>query len=112
MVGARRPRGVTVKTPEQVERMRAAGLVVARALQRAVEADPDAHQARFDLALGLAARGERGQAVDHLIELRKRDKDWNEDGARKQLLQFFEAWGVMDPDTIRGRRKLSTLLFS
>ncbi|MBL7406192.1 tetratricopeptide repeat protein, partial [Escherichia coli] len=69
-------------------------------LQREVEANPDAHQARFDLALGLAARGERGQAVDHLIELRKRDKDWNEDGARKQLLQFFEAWGVMDPDTI------------
>ena len=46
------------------------------------------------------------------VELRKRDKDWNEDGARKQLLQFFEAWGVMDPDTIRGRRKLSALLFS
>ncbi|MDP4024535.1 thioredoxin [Methylobacterium sp. NEAU 140] len=81
-------------------------------LQRAVEADPDAHQARFDLALGLAARGDRTQAVDHLIEIRKRDKAWNDDGARKQLLQFFEAWGVMDPDTIRGRRKLSTLLFS
>lgn len=81
-------------------------------LQREVEANPDAHQARFDLALGLAARGERGQAVDQLIELRKRDKDWNDDGARKQLLQFFEAWGVMDPDTIRGRRKLSALLFS
>ena len=81
-------------------------------LQKAVDADPDAHQARFDLALGLAAGGRRDQAVDHLIELRKRDKDWNEDGARKQLLQFFEAWGVMDPDTIRGRRKLSTLLFS
>ncbi len=81
-------------------------------LQREVEASPDAHQARFDLALALAARGDRGQAVDHLIELRKRDKDWNEDGARKQLLQFFDAWGVMDPDTIRGRRKLSALLFS
>ena len=54
----------------------------------------------------------RAPLLDHLIELRKRDKDWNEDGARKQLLQFFEAWGVMDPDTIRGRRKLSALLFS
>lgn len=81
-------------------------------LEKEVEANPDAHQARFDLALGLAAGGERGRAVDHLIELRKRDKDWNEDGARKQLLQFFEAWGVMDPDTIRGRRKLSAVLFS
>ncbi|VUF11667.1 thioredoxin [Methylobacterium dankookense] len=81
-------------------------------LQAQVEANPDDHQARFDLALGLAARGDRSSAVDHLIEVRRRDRDWNEDGARKQLLQFFEAWGVMDPDTIRGRRKLSTLLFS
>ena len=81
-------------------------------LQTQVEAHPDDHQARFDLALGLAARGDRAAAVDHLIEIRRRARDWNEDGARKQLLQFFEAWGVMDPDTIRGRRKLSTLLFS
>ena len=81
-------------------------------LQAQVEANPDDHQARFDLGLGLAARGDRSAAVDHLIEIRRRDRDWNEDGARKQLLQFFEAWGVMDPDTIRGRRKLSTLLFS
>jgi putative thioredoxin len=81
-------------------------------LQAEVTANPDAHQARFDLALGLNARGERAQAVDHLIEIRRRDKDWNDDGARKQLLQFFEAWGPMDPDAIRGRRKLSTLLFA
>lgn len=81
-------------------------------LQKTVEANPDDHQARFDLALGLAAGNKRDQAVDHLIEIRRRDKTWNDDAARKQLLQFFEAWGVMDPDTIRGRRKLSTLLFS
>ncbi|HEV7440416.1 MAG TPA: thioredoxin [Methylobacterium sp.] len=81
-------------------------------LQAEVTSNPDAHQARFDLALGLNARGERAQAVDHLIEIRRRDKDWNDDGARKQLLQFFEAWGPMDPDAIRGRRKLSTLLFA
>lgn len=81
-------------------------------LQTTVESNPDDHQARFDLALGLAARNQREQAVDHLIEIRKRDRTWNDDAARKQLLQFFEAWGVMDPDTIRGRRKLSTLLFS
>jgi putative thioredoxin len=81
-------------------------------LQRQVEANPDDHQARFDLALGLNARGERAQAVDHLIEIHRRDREWNEGGARKQLLQFFEAWGLMDADTIRGRRKLSTLLFA
>ncbi len=81
-------------------------------LAKSVETNPDDHQARYDLALGLAARNQREQAVDHLIELFRRDKSWNEDAARKQLLQFFEAWGVMDPDTIRGRRKLSSLLFS
>lgn len=81
-------------------------------LQAEVEANPDAHQARFDLALGLNAGNEREKAVDHLIEIIRRDRTWNEDGARKQLLQFFEAWGPMDPAAIRGRRKLSTLLFA
>jgi putative thioredoxin len=77
-----------------------------------VEANPEDHQARFDLALGLNGRNEREQAVDNLIEIVRRDRTWNEDGARKQLLQFFEAWGPMDPAAIRGRRKLSTLLFA
>ncbi|MEH3144625.1 MAG: thioredoxin [Methylobacterium frigidaeris] len=82
------------------------------ALQRQVEADPADYQARFDLALGLAALDRREDAIDHLIEIVRRDRTWNEDGARKQLLQFFEAWGPMDPMTIRGRRRLSTLMFS
>ncbi|MCJ2109469.1 co-chaperone YbbN [Methylobacterium sp. E-041] len=81
-------------------------------LEAEVAANPDAHQARFDLALGLNAGNEREKAVDHLIEIIRRDRTWNEDGARKQLLQFFEAWGPMDPAAIRGRRKLSTLLFA
>ena len=81
-------------------------------LDAEVAANPDAHQARFDLALGLNAGNEREKAVDHLIEIIRRDRTWNEDGARKQLLQFFEAWGPMDPAAIRGRRKLSTLLFA
>ena len=91
---------------------KAAALGDLAGLQSRVDSDANDHQARFDLALGLAARGERAAAVDHLIEIRKRDKDWNEDGARKQLLTFFEAWGPMDAETIRGRRKLSTLLFA
>ncbi|PIU08147.1 MULTISPECIES: thioredoxin [Methylobacterium] len=82
------------------------------ALQAEVDRNPDAHQARFDLALGFNARNERDAAVDQLVEIVRRDRTWNEDGARKQLLQFFEAWGPMDPAAIRGRRKLSTLLFS
>ena len=80
-------------------------------LERAVAAAPDDHGARFDLAVGLSAANQREAAVDHLIEIVKRDRTWTEDGARKQLVQFFEAWGPMDPATISGRRKLSTILF-
>jgi putative thioredoxin len=80
-------------------------------LQRTVEAHPADHQARFDLALGLAARNDREAAVDHLVEIIKRDRAWNDDGARRQLVTFFEAWGPMDEMTIAGRRKLSTVLF-
>ncbi|MET0532367.1 MAG: thioredoxin [Microvirga sp.] len=81
-------------------------------LQRKVEADPLDHQARFDLAVALNGRGRRGEAVDHLLEIVRRDRNWNDDGARKQLVQFFEAWGPMDEMTIAGRRKLSSLLFA
>lgn len=80
-------------------------------LEAAVAANALDHQARFDLALGLAAKGEREAAVEHLIEIVKRDRTWNEDGARKQLLQFFDAWGPADDMTVAGRRKLSALLF-
>ncbi|SHO65219.1 thioredoxin [Pseudoxanthobacter soli DSM 19599] len=81
-------------------------------LAREVEVDPDNHQARFDLALLLAAQNDRQGALDHLIEIIRRDRTWNEDGARKQLLQFFEAWGPKDPMTREGRRRLSSVLFS
>ncbi|MGO4524403.1 thioredoxin [Microvirga sp. 2MCAF35] len=81
-------------------------------LQRRVEADPTDHQARFDLAVGLNALGRREEAANHLLEIVRRDRNWNEDGARKQLVQFFEAWGPMDAMTLAGRRRLSSLLFS
>jgi putative thioredoxin len=81
-------------------------------LEAKVAADPLDHQARFDLALALNAGGKRGAALDHLIEIVKRDRKWNDDGARKQLLQFFEAWGVNDEASIEGRRRLSSLLFA
>ncbi|WP_299478502.1 thioredoxin [uncultured Roseibium sp.] len=74
--------------------------------------DPLDYQARFDLALGLNGKGDKEGAVDQLIEIVRRDRDWNEDGARKQLLQFFEAWGFKDPASNYGRRKLSAVLFS
>ena len=81
-------------------------------LQRRIEADPNDFQARFDLALGFNAAGKRDDAVDQLVAIARRERGWNEDAARKQLLQFFEAWGLMDPAAIRGRRQLSTLIFS
>ena len=81
-------------------------------LQSRIEANPLDHQARFDLALGLNSKGEKNNAVDQLIEIFRRDREWNDDGARKQLLQFFEAWGPKDPATTYGRRKLSAALFS
>ncbi len=81
-------------------------------LTRRIEASPDDHQARFDFAVLLNARNERDAAAAALLEIIKRDRAWNDDGARKQLLQFFEAWGPMDPATIGARRKLSALLFA
>ena len=81
-------------------------------LEAKVAANPKDHQARFDLALALNSRDRREEAVDHLVAIIKADRNWNEDGARKQLLQFFEAWGPMDENSVAGRRKLSTLLFS
>jgi putative thioredoxin len=81
-------------------------------LQRQVEANPLDHQARFDLAIALNARGRRAEATDQLLEIVRRDRNWNDDGARKQLVQFFEAWGPMDEMTQAGRRKLSSILFA
>ena len=81
-------------------------------LAQRLQADPDDHQNRFDLALALNARGDRSGAVDQLIAILGRDREWNEDAARKQLLQFFEAWGAGDPATQNGRQRLSSVLFS
>jgi putative thioredoxin len=81
-------------------------------LEQKVAANPLDHQARFDLAVALNAAGKRQEAADHLLEIVKRDRKWNEDGARKQLVQFFEAWGPTDEATVNGRRKLSSILFS
>src|SRR6202166_1053686 len=81
-------------------------------LEQKVAANPLDHQARFDLATALNASGKRAEATDALLEIVKRDRKWNEDGARKQLVQFFEAWGPTDEATVEGRKRLSTILFS
>jgi putative thioredoxin len=81
-------------------------------LEQKVAANPLDHQARFDLAVALNAGGKRAEAVEHLMEIVKRDRKWNEDGARKQLVQFFEAWGPTDEATVNGRKRLSSILFA
>jgi putative thioredoxin len=81
-------------------------------LEQKVAANPLDHQARFDLATALNAGGKRGEATGQLLEIVRRDRKWNDDGARKQLVQFFEAWGGADEATIEGRKRLSTVLFS
>jgi len=81
-------------------------------LEQKVAANPLDHQARFDLATALNAAGKRTEATAQLLEIVKRDRKWNDDGARKQLVQFFEAWGGADEATVEGRKRLSTILFS
>ncbi|MCA6111451.1 thioredoxin [Bradyrhizobium cenepequi] len=81
-------------------------------LEQKVAANPLDHQARFDLATALNAMGKRSEATGQLLEIVKRDRNWNDDGARKQLIQFFEAWGGADEATVEGRKRLSTILFS
>src|SRR6201990_3381555 len=81
-------------------------------LEQKVAANPLDHQARFDLATALNAAGKRTEATQQLLEIIRRDRKWNEDGARKQLIQFFDAWGATDEATVEGRKRLSTILFA
>jgi putative thioredoxin len=95
---------------EVAERTKSVGPIAE--LEKKVAANPLDHQTRFDLAVALNGKGRRSEAVDHLIEIVKRDRKWNDDGARKQLVQFFEVWGPTDEATINGRKRLSSILFS
>ena len=74
--------------------------------------DPGDHQARFDLAMAHHGAGRNEQAIDELLEIVRRDRGWNDEAARQQLVKLFEALGHADPLTVAGRRKLSSILFS
>ena len=80
--------------------------------QARLDKNPDDHQARFDLAMGLFAAGQKEQAIDGMLEIIRRNRKWEDDKARLQLLKFFEALGFSDPLAMEGRKKLSSLLFS
>jgi putative thioredoxin len=81
-------------------------------LYKRIKANPKDHEARIELAVGLNAQNKREEAADQLLEAIRLDRTWNEEAARKQLVQFFEAWGPVDADTLRARRRLSGILFS
>jgi len=80
--------------------------------ERRLAENPKDHEARFDLAMIQNALGEREKAADNLLAIIKADRSWKDDGARSQLLQLFEAWGMADEATLSARRKLSSLLFA
>ncbi len=81
-------------------------------LTEKVEANPDDHQARFDLAQALYAQNDAEAAVDHLLELFRRDREWNDSAAKTQLFTIFEALKPNDPVVLNGRRKLSSMIFA
>jgi putative thioredoxin len=81
-------------------------------LRARLQQNPDDHEARLELATALFGSGQREAAIDELLTLYKRDRQWNDEAARKQLLKFFEAMGPTDPLTLSGRRRLSSLMFS
>jgi putative thioredoxin len=100
--------GAALELAEQAEKaMAGAGKLRARLAQ-----NPEDHEARLELATGLFGSGEREAAIDELLSLFKRDREWNEQAARKQLVKFFEAMGPTDPLTLSARRRLSSLMFS
>jgi putative thioredoxin len=81
-------------------------------LQAKLGANPNDHQARYDLATALNAANQRTEAADALLEIIRRERKWNDEAAKAQLLKFFDSWGLMDEATVAARRRLSTLLFS
>jgi putative thioredoxin len=98
------------KKLEQIEEARKLGDPVA--LERELAANPDDHAARLKLAKILNVQGDREKAAEHLLAIMRKDRTFDDDGARRQLLEFFEVWGPKDPATISARRRLSSILFS
>jgi putative thioredoxin len=109
-----------IATAKEVEAVRAQIALLHQAanagpeaeLRTAVEADPDNLQARFDLALALHAAGKVEEAVDVLLDLFRRDREWNEGAAKTQLFTIFDALPAKDPVVLKGRRKLSSMIFA
>jgi putative thioredoxin len=81
-------------------------------LRMAVDADPDNHQARFELAQALYANGQIEDAIEHLLDLFRRDREWNDGAAKTQLFTIFDALKPTDPLVSKSRRRLSSMIFA
>ncbi|MHB1206764.1 MAG: thioredoxin [Rhodospirillaceae bacterium] len=99
-------------TLELQDQSAGSGAAEVEALEAKVAADPKDMQARLDLAMARFGAGDKEKAIEDLLDMVRRDRKWNEEAARKQLVKFFEAFGPADPLTLQGRRKLSAILFS
>ncbi len=99
-----------LKKLDQIDEARKLGDPVA--LEHQLALNPDDHEARMKLAKILSVQGKRDEAADHLLMIMRRDRTFDDDGARRQLLEFFDVWGAKDPATIQARRRLSSILFS
>ncbi len=110
----------TISSAVEVEAARAALALARQAenagpvdeLRAAIEADPSNNQARFDLAQALHANGQTEAAIDELLELFRRDREWNDGAAKTQLFTVFDALNPKDPLVAKGRRKLSSMIFA
>lgn len=102
----------SARTALELAEQNAAAVAELPRLQAAVEADANAHSERLELANALFAIGQAEPAIDHLLELFRRDRAWNDEAARTQLLKFFEALGHTHPATVAGRRRLSSMMFA
>lgn len=100
------------KALELAEQSAGKGSGATGGLRQKLEANPNDHQARFDLAAALVGEGANEEALDELLELYRRDRNWNDEAAKKQLLTLFEAFGLADPLTVAARKRLSSLMFS
>ena len=81
-------------------------------LRTKVDSDPNDHQTRFDLALAYYAQGDNAQAIDELVIILRKNRSWNEEAAKEQLVKIFEALGDTHPDTVEGRQKMASVLFA
>jgi putative thioredoxin len=81
-------------------------------LRTKLEANPDDHQTRYDLALALFTAEKHQEAIDELLTIFRKDREWNDDAARQQLFKFFDSLGAEDPVTLAGRRQLASMVFA